>query len=95
MDEGRVYQHVRPGVAPVDPLPSYASQVVRESRQLLVVRSRSAIEDVPGLVDYFDRNGIEALIGYPIVEGGAGAGSSRRRPSRSSGSRSSRACARS
>jgi signal transduction histidine kinase len=70
MDEGRVYEFVRPGATAVDPLPSRATQVVRASRQPLVVHSRAEIEDDPGMLDYFDRNGIEALIGYPIVEGG-------------------------
>jgi hypothetical protein len=62
MDEGRVYEHVRPGTRPVDPLPSQATQIVRESPQLLVVRERSEIAAVPGLA--ISRGLVEAHGGH-------------------------------
>jgi two-component system sensor histidine kinase KdpD len=49
---------------------------VRESKQPVVVHDRSEIADDPGMLDYFERNGIVALIGYPILEGGRVVGAS-------------------
>jgi signal transduction histidine kinase len=69
IDEELFFEHLREGATPVDPLPSYATQVVRQSQRPVVIRNRDEIADDPGMLDYFERNGIVALIGYPILEG--------------------------
>jgi signal transduction histidine kinase len=69
-DDPHFIQRLRPGVDALDPKPSAAHLVVEELRQPVVYYDRDEARGDPGVLAYMERYDVQALIGYPVLEGG-------------------------
>jgi signal transduction histidine kinase len=66
----RLVQRLRDGVEPMDGGPSYAKRLVQETRRPLVVRNPAEVANDPQLEAYMAAAGAQAIIAYPLLEGG-------------------------